>query len=89
MKKENKIRSLRILGNPEHYFNNGEFDLTAEIEYNRSQVAEHDAINSAIKQFNENLQDGLCARIADSEQCILTKGDWTRMQFGINLFTKN
>lgn len=89
MKKENKIRSLRILENPEHHFNNGEFDLTAEIEYNRSQVAEQDAINSAIKQVNEDLPDGLCARIADSEQCVLTKGDRVWIQVGIDLFTKN
>lgn len=89
MKKENKICSLRILEIPEHRLIEREFDLPVEIEYKKSQVTEQDAINSAIKQVNENLPNGLCARIADSEQCILTKGDRSLMQIGIDLFTEN
>jgi hypothetical protein len=86
--KTNNIR-FRILQNPEHHLNNGESDIAAEIGYNKSQVAEYDAVNSAIKQVNEDLPDGLCARIADSEQCVLTKGDRAWIQVGIDLFTKN
>ena len=88
--KKNKLSSFRILKHPEQpLINYGEFDFPVEIGYNKSQVTEQEAIANAIELVDDILPYGLCARIADAEQRILTKGDMVLMQIGIDLFTKN
>lgn len=83
------ICSFRILKYPEQYLIKGEFDFAVEIGYNKSQVTEQEAIANAIELVDDILPYGLCARIADTEQRILTKGDMVLMQIGIDLFTKS
>ena len=68
---------------------NGDFDFAVEFEYDKSQFTEPEAIHNAINKINEELPPGLCARIADAEQCKIQKKEKVRMQMGFELFSEN
>lgn len=85
----NTICSIKILQNPERQLISGEFDIPVNIEYDKSQVTEHEAIRNAIEHVNNTLPDGLRARIADAEQYWSSKNDNVLMQIGLDLFTKH
>ena len=89
MMENNTICSIKILQNPERQLISGEFDIPVNIEYDKSQVTEHEAIRNAIEHVNNTLPDGLRARIADAEQYWSSKNDNVLMQIGLDLFTKH
>lgn len=89
MEKLKNIKSVRFL----EYWQtkiNGEFDFAAEVEYNKSQVAESEATSEALSIANKELsKHGLSCRVnKDVEQMISANSNNVTIVVGLDLYNK-